>query len=180
LGDCIYEYGREKYGNPKLNRKHIPKHEIITLQDYRSRYAQYRLDADLQEVHRLHPFISIWYDHEIANDADKDGALNHQPETEGEWGIRNGIVRKAYFEWMPLADNDGLSIRRALSFGNLVSLFMLDGRLEGRSKQANGIDDMTFADTSRSMLGKQQADWLIKSVYATMGICTSILKRKRL
>jgi alkaline phosphatase D len=164
LGDYIYEYGPEKYGNPKLNRKHIPKHEIITLQDYRSRYAQYRLDADLQEVHRLHPFISIWDDHEIANDAYKDGALNHQPETEGEWGIRNGIARKAYFEWMPLADNDGLSIRRALSFGNLASLFMLDGRLEGRSKQANGIDDVTLADTSRSMLGKQQADWLIKSV----------------
>ena len=164
LGDYIYEYGPEKYGNTKLKRGHLPKHEIVTLQDYRSRYAQYRIDADLQEVHRLHPFISIWDDHEIANDAYKEGAQNHQPETEGDWNIRNSTARKAYFEWMPLADNAGLSIRRALSFGNLADLYMLDGRLEGRSKQANSPNDVVLSDTSRSMLGKEQADWLIESV----------------
>ena len=78
LGDYIYESGiRTKKG--KFNvRSHIPPREILSLQDYRTRFAQYRLDEDLQEVHRLHPFITEWDDHEFANDAYKDGSKNHK------------------------------------------------------------------------------------------------------
>ena len=46
LGDYIYEYGPGKYGDKSLDRKHIPPHEIVTLQDYRQRYAQYRRDPE--------------------------------------------------------------------------------------------------------------------------------------
>ena len=46
LGDYIYEYG----GQDNRPRKHIGN-EIQTLQDYRTRYSQYRLDTMLQETH---------------------------------------------------------------------------------------------------------------------------------
>lgn len=164
LGDYIYEYGAEKYFNPKLNRRPLPKHEIVSLQDYRSRYAHYRLDPDLQEVHRLHPFITVWDDHEIANDAYKDGAQNHQAETEGLWEQRKSTARRVYFEWLPIREHEQYDIRRNFSFGGLASLFMLDGRLEGRTKQLPALTDSSLNDTSRTMLGKQQADWLIESV----------------
>lgn len=164
LGDYIYEYDVSSYKSTKLRRNHFPINEIVSIQDYRSRYAQYRLDADLQEAHRLHPFITIWDDHEIANDAYKDGAQNHQPETEGDWEIRKNTARKAYFEWLPIADNSTFSIKRNFSFGKLADLFMLDGRLEGRSVQLEDLGDSSLNNPSRTMLGKQQADWLIQSV----------------
>ena len=50
LGDYIYEYA----GVDKRVRKHLGK-EIESLDEYRRRYAQYRLDEDLQETHRLFP-----------------------------------------------------------------------------------------------------------------------------
>lgn len=164
LGDYIYEQGKGEYAHPKLGLHHIPAHEIVSLTDYRSRYAQYRLDPALQEVHRLHPFITVWDDHELANDAYKDGAQNHQPEKEGSWVERAQTAKQVYFEWMPIENNAELSIRRQFEFGNLATLLMLDGRLEGRDKQLKNFDDPALADTNRSMLGKEQANWLINAV----------------
>src|SRR3546814_17471134 len=63
-----------------VDRRHLPEHEIITLQDYRTRYSQYHLDEDLKKVRRQHPLITIWDDHEVANDTYVAGAQNHQPE----------------------------------------------------------------------------------------------------
>jgi alkaline phosphatase D len=163
LGDYIYEYQPGKYGNQKLSRKHLPSKEIITEEDYRSRYAQYRLDPDLQELHRLYPFISIWDDHEIANDTYKDGAQNHQPD-EGPWEQRKNIAKKVYFEWLPIESSPHYQIRRKFQFGKMADLFMLDGRLEGRSKQVSGINDPIRYDSNRTMLGQEQAEWLIKEV----------------
>lgn len=64
LGDYIYEYGTEEH---RL-RPHDPSGEIFTLDDYRRRYRHYRGDPWLREAHRLHPFIVVWDDHEVAND----------------------------------------------------------------------------------------------------------------
>jgi len=164
LGDYIYEYETGKYSSKKLkDRNHVPNHEIVTLQDYRSRYAQYRLDPDLQELHRKVPFITIWDDHEIANDAYAEGAQNHQ-DNEGSWESRKSVSKQAYFEWLPIQNQASRKISRKFSFGPLADLIMLDERLEGRSKQVNSKDDPLRYDTTRSMLGKNQRDWLIEEV----------------
>jgi len=63
LGDYIYEYEPGRYGDTTLGRLHLPPKELVGLQDYRTRYSQYRLDPDFQEAHRLHPFITVWDDH---------------------------------------------------------------------------------------------------------------------
>lgn len=60
-----------------------PPHEIVSLEDYRARYALYRTDPGLQRLHASAPMIAIWDDHEHTNDPWADGAENHQPETEG-------------------------------------------------------------------------------------------------
>ena len=164
LGDYIYEYQPGKYQQKKLTRDHIPAKEIISLNDYRSRYAQYRLDPDLAELHRLYPFITIWDDHEIANDTYVEGAKNHQPEADGDWKTRKQVARQVYFEWLPVEDNPEKSIIRKFKYGNLAELFMLDGRLEGRSKQAENTSDPIVLDSSRTMLGAQQSKWLIDGV----------------
>ena len=80
--------------------------EIVALADYRLRYAAYRADPDLQRLHQLFPMILMWDDHEAANDAWKNGAENHQPETEGTWDARKIAAKRAYREWLPVSDDD--------------------------------------------------------------------------
>ena len=111
LGDYIYEYANNNYGNrpegdgTALGRIPRPNKEIVTLEDYRTRYAQYREDADLQEAHRQHPFIVVWDDHEFANNTWSGGAQNHTPATEGEWITRRAAAARAYLEWLPIRED---------------------------------------------------------------------------
>ena len=163
LGDYIYEYGAAVVNGKSTVRSHIPTHEILSLQDYRSRYAQYRLDEDLQEAHRLHPFITEWDDHEFANDSYMSGAKNQQPE-DGDWEERKANARKAYFEWLPITDNPKQTVMRKISYGNLADLFMLDGRVEGRSKPGETPYDTVIQSPEQFMLGREQTKWLINGV----------------
>jgi alkaline phosphatase D len=167
LGDYIYEYGVWRGGPRKMMRnrvrEHIPDKNCTELKDYRTRYGQYRLDAQLREAHRLHPFIVIWDDHEIANNASVDGA----ERASADWEARKAAAKQAYFEWMPIRENPERSIVRSFSFGNLAELWMLDGRLAGRSKQANGPNDSTLYSPDRHMLGVKQTDWLLNGMAAS-------------
>ncbi len=157
LGDYIYEYGAHPFKDTSVHdRSHLPTHEIVSLQDYRTRYAQYRLDPDLQAAHRMHPFICVWDDHEIANNANTLGAENHQPE-EGDFQLRKQAATQAYYEWLPV--REGNSLYRQVSFGNLTDLFMLDERIAGREPQSeNKRHKKLYAQ--RTMLGEPQLDWL--------------------
>ena len=159
LGDYIYEYQVGTYGDTTLGRHHLPNKEIIELQDYRTRYAQYRLDKDFQKAHQMHPFITIWDDHEITNNAYKTGAQNHQPEEEGDFNVRKNAARQAYYEWLPVRDNAAKNLYRSFSYGPLVDVIMLDERLAGRSQQVDSINQADYRSAERSMLGATQLDW---------------------
>jgi len=160
LGDYIYEYGkRTNSWDSLLMRGYEPMHEIVELIDYRTRYSFYRLDEDLQAVHQQHPFIMVWDDHETANDANTDGAQNHDSETEGSWEERKAVAKKAWFEWMPVREKEDQKIYRSLNYGNLVNLTMLDTRLEGREPQIETVNDTALLDPNRTLLGKEQLSW---------------------
>ncbi|MEJ2453940.1 MAG: alkaline phosphatase D family protein [Candidatus Thiodiazotropha sp.] len=186
LGDYIYEYGRtEADGSPAyasedaetLGRLVEPANELLTLDDYRNRYAQYRRDPDLQAAHAKHPFIAVWDDHEVANDTYISGAENHDEATEGSFEARKQAAIQAYFEWLPLRplqpDAEG-RIYRQFEFGNLVNLMMLDTRIIGRDRQlsyADYIDPLSgdfdasaftldMSSSSRTLLGASQLAWL--------------------
>lgn len=157
LGDYIYEYQVGRYGDTTIGRFNLPAHEIVTLGDYRTRYSQYRTDEGSRRVHQQHPFITIWDDHEIANNSYVEGAENHQPE-EGDYQARKLAAKQAYYEWLPIRESQ--SLYRSISFGQLADLIMLDERLAGRTKQADSLNDPSYLDESRSMLGKTQLQWL--------------------
>ena len=159
LGDYIYEYEVGRYGDTTLGRFHLPNKEIIELQDYRTRYSQYRLDKDFQKAHQMHPFITIWDDHEITNNSYQTGAENHQPDSEGDYDVRKSYARQAYYEWLPVRDNEGHHLYRSFKYGELVDLIMLDERLEGRSPQVDSMQQTDFRSQDRSMLGKEQLAW---------------------
>lgn len=165
LGDYIYEYQNGQYGDgTALGRIPLPDHEIVTLDDYRLRYATYRTDPDLQEVHATHPFVCVWDDHELANNAWSGGAKNHDPATEGSWRERRRAAVQAYLEWMPIRET-GLAggagrIYRSFRYGDLADIVMLDTRLVGRAAEAKSPEDVaTIWDRTRSLLGPTQEAW---------------------
>lgn len=153
LGDYVYEYGEAG----ELGRATDPPHEMVTLADYRARYAQYRLDPDLRAAHQQHPFIAVWDDHESTNNSWYGGADNHDPG-EGDWFERKAVSARVYDEWMPIRLPDSaqpLKIWRHLPYGELADLVMLDTRLWGRDQQP-GMFDGTTDDPARTMLGFDQ------------------------
>lgn len=168
LGDYLYEYGINQYGTARTPE---PAHEMVTLADYRMRHAQYKRDADLQAMHRQHPMIAIWDDHEITNDAWKDGAQNHTEGAEGVWAERVAQALKAYYEWMPTRVADASDLRknwRGFRYGDLAELLMLEERVSARSQQLPAGSQFTqtgaFTDASRGLLGETQEAWVASSL----------------
>ena len=185
LGDYIYEYEIGVYQSEnaeKMGRLVDPPHEIKSVDDYRRRYALYRADEDLQEVHRKYPFICAWDDHEFANNAYATGAQNHQPD-EGDWTKRRRAATKVYMEWMPVRlTNSDLPTVRSFDFGKLATLAMLDTRVVGRERPleygrdvktvtVNGEEKPDYdgfhrrlETEERSLLGPDQEKWLDKTL----------------
>ena len=151
LGDYIYEYGPGGYGeaeNAAGSRGFSPNREIVSLDDYRQRYAQYHTDANLQALRAAAPLIAIWDDHETANDSWAGGAQNHQSPTEGDWLARRDAALKAYYEWLPIREpglrqaSDGATALspltrgyRSFTFGDVLALHVLETRLTARDEQ---------------------------------------------
>ena len=164
LGDYIYEYQNRRYGDgTRFGRVPQPDREIVTLDDYRTRHAQYKTDPDLQEAHRLHPWIAVWDDHEVTNNTWQHGAPNHNPDQgEGAWAPRLAAAVRAYREWLPIRDGGGPPARiyRSFRLGALADLLMLDTRVIGRDEQAERTDIARVEDPKRSLLGPAQERWL--------------------
>ncbi|MFE0580916.1 alkaline phosphatase D family protein [Streptomyces sp. NPDC058874] len=159
LGDYIYEYQSGGYPEAKYTvRQHEPKHEIVSLADYRTRHGTYKTDVDLQAMHQAHPVIAIWDDHEFANDMWAGGAENHTPGAEGDWTARAEAAKQAYFEWMPVRTSTAGTVYRRLRFGTLADLHLLDLR-SFRSQQAK-VGSGSVDDPERTITGRAQLDWL--------------------
>ena len=63
LGDYIYEYANAR------NAVRVPTGGwVLTLDDYRRRYALHQSEADLQAMHAACPWLVTWDDHEVQND----------------------------------------------------------------------------------------------------------------
>lgn len=166
LGDYLYEYGPNDAGGTVIPGRTVqPASEMITLADYRLRHRSYKLDPDLQEAHRLHPWICTWDDHESTNDSYVDGAENHTEGSEGKWASRKLFAIQAYFEWMPVRENNNPlrsatnTFYRRLSYGNLCDIFVLETRLLARTKQAS--DAAGAADPMNTMTGTAQERFLL-------------------
>jgi len=175
LGDYIYEYAPGGYGDgAEFDRTPFPAREIVTLDDYRGRHAQYKTDPDLQAAHAAHPWITIWDDHETTNNSWRDGADNHNPDLgEGTWIDRRQAGERAYFEWMPIRETLGARgsfTYRSFRFGNLCDLIMLDTRLHGRSQQVVAAEkkNRSLLDApGRTLLGADQHAWLAEELRAS-------------
>jgi len=166
-GDYIYEGG----GGP-ANRPHDPDFEIWRLQDYRQRYSLYRLDANLQRLHQVHPMIVIWDDHDIVVDALRDTSLRHDASQHGLYKDRKFAAIQAAREWLPMRDPDTTSESffknwRHQPFGSLLDLYSIDCRLYDRDRFATDTNDSLYGRADHKMLGPEQLGWLNASLRAS-------------
>ncbi len=165
VGDYLYEYGLRA---GRL-RDTAPPHELTTLEHYRTRYAHYRREPQLQEAHRQHPWIVVWDDHEVANNSWRAGDSNG--DTGEVFRARRDAGVAAWHEWMPCrtgelargeggASDAGVAIYRRFDFGDLVRLAVLETRLYGRDEPVNANNPVGVELAERTLLGPQQEAWL--------------------
>ncbi|MEY3851664.1 MAG: hypothetical protein RI910_644 [Verrucomicrobiota bacterium] len=166
LGDYIYEYK----GQDKKVRKHLGD-EIMTLGDYRVRYAQYREDPALARMHALAPWILTWDDHEFDNNyaGDVSEEMGVEPES---FLRRRAAAYQAYYEHMPLRraalpKGPNMLLYRRIPFGRLADFFVLDTR-QHRTDQPMGDghhpSDPVQMDPAGTMLGRVQREWLFRGL----------------
>ncbi|MCX6128357.1 MAG: alkaline phosphatase D family protein [Proteobacteria bacterium] len=108
------------------------------LEEVRRRYRYYRSDAKLRSAHQQHPWVIIWDNHDIENEAGKEASL------------------KAFHEWTPIRSpvpGDHNFIYRKLSYGPMLEIIMIDTRHIGR-------DSISAETGSKSILGDRQFSWL--------------------
>ncbi len=161
LGDYIYE-------GP--GRKRVREHagpEIVSLEDYRRRYAQYKSDPDLQAAHHACPWLVTWDDHEVDNNyADR---ASEEPEVSAdELLTRRAHAYQAYYEHMPLRlysrpVGHDMQLFRRTSFGRLAEFAVLDTR-QYRTDQPCGDRTQPACegvfDPDATLLGERQEAWL--------------------
>jgi len=190
VGDYIYEYGNgaDRFGPADLIgvRDGVPATETIDLTGYRLRHALHKSDPDLAAAHRCHPWITIFDDHEVANNAWASGAENHTPGVEGDFMLRRRQAYQAYLEWMPFrlpeqqaVPHQGIRFFKRFGFGPLGDLSIVETR-QNRSPQVDvppftrtgggfipvGIPgvDAQLADPSRHLPEPDQLRWLSDGV----------------
>jgi alkaline phosphatase D len=165
LGDYIYEGGPV----PGRARKHNSP-EIISLDDYRNRYALYKSDPDLKLAHAAFPWIVTWDDHEVDNNY--AGDIPEDKQTREVFLQRRARAYQAYYEHMPLRRSSlprGADMRlyRRLRFGDLAEFSVLDTR-QYRSDQPCGDGVKTLCpeafDPKATMLGAEQERWLFNNL----------------
>jgi alkaline phosphatase D len=185
VGDYIYESGAS--ATPLLpGRDHLGS-EIFSVADYRNRYAQYRLDADLQNLHASVPFLCTWDDHEVDNNYAGLDAEESAPYTGDEFARRRRNGYQAYRESMALRPLNrlitpagNLRLYRDIEFGSLATFHLLDTR-QYRSDQPAGdnfgstdpdavaiepvfgetlFDAQGIEDPGATLLGRTQEYWL--------------------
>ncbi|MCA9079774.1 MAG: alkaline phosphatase D family protein [Planctomycetaceae bacterium] len=166
LGDYIYEAAAAD----NKPRKHIGG-ELVQLDEYRARYAQYRLDETLQNTHRLFPWLVTWDDHEFDNNY-----ANLVSEEEGvspeEFLFRRINAYQAYYEFMPLRrrsfpQGPQMKLYRGCQYGRLANFHVLDTR-QYRTDQPNGDHQKPMTgkvfDPQATMLGAEQEQWLMSNL----------------
>lgn len=200
LGDFIYETaGDPRFQKLPFEDRRIilPSDGIVALDlaDYRHLYKTYRSDPFLQRAMEQHTWIITRDDHETANDVywdyerDTLGAPDHPYTLDPAYGNDpyrlNQLMldsQQAWLEYIPARvqvnpdsthPHHYLKYYRRVQFGNLVDLFMLDGR-SYRTPHPCGEGDFfqryipygcfNWTSDQQTLLGADQRDWLLNGL----------------
>jgi alkaline phosphatase D len=203
VGDYIYEYPGAAHAV-----RVPPGGWLLTLDDYRRRYALYKGEADLQAMHAACPWLVTWDDHEVQNDYAGEQAgysSRRDPSTADHFAARRAAAYQAYYEHMPMrasvltrgmagllhrAPGAEMRIYNRVQYGRLASLYLLDAR-QYKDPQACTRDGLlgssmvdpascpSWNDPGRSLLGMAQERWLDQE-FARAGRAWNVLGQQTL
>lgn len=174
-GDYIYEYRSSPLpigwdGRPRrFVRAHEGQH-LYDLADYRQRYAQYKMDPDLQAAHAASAWFTSFDDHEVDNNW--VGLIDQQGTPPEFFALRRAMALQAWYEHMPvrralLLGPQGAAAYRRATLGNLLDLHVLDTR-SYRSDQPcdDGFKPICdgVRDANATVLGPVQERWLFTNL----------------
>lgn len=175
-GDYIYEYRGDPLspssgegGISQPVRQHVGA-LIHSLDDYRRRYAQYKMDLDLQRAHAAHAFFMSFDDHEVDNNWVSDIDRNAIPPE--IFRFRKAAAFQAWYEHMPvrrsqLPNGAAIQLYRSARFGDLAELNFLDTR-QYRTNQpcGDGFQPVCAAVRAQqaAVLGAEQEAWLARNL----------------
>ena len=176
LGDYIYEYDpSSRFPDRRHTTPQTPGlDQLVTLDDYRNRHAQYKGDPALQAAHAAFPWIVTWDDHETENnyagliDEIEDAGAARQ--TSARFARQRAAAYQAYYEHMPIRANlrpgrADLRIFRRFDYGRLARFNVLDTR-QYRTDQPGtfpgdfGLAAAGEANTTGTLTGEDQERWL--------------------
>jgi phosphodiesterase/alkaline phosphatase D-like protein len=142
LGDYIYENRR---GASATDPRTDPV-DSTDLRSYRTKYRVYRSDESLRELHRLHPAMHVWDDHEVAN--------NYTDNNPPPAAAQRAAAYRVAFEWIPrmVFPTERYRLFKRIPLGRTVDLFLLDER-QYRTVDQDG--------NPVRILGERQMQWLI-------------------
>jgi len=186
LGDYIYEYpGAVNAVRPMAGGW------VLTLDDYRQRYALHKSDDDLQAMHAACPWLVTWDDHEVQNDYAGLHTGEGGPAV-SDFAARRAAAYQAFYEFMPvrasvltaamagLARGAEMRVYQQVPFGQLATLYLLDTRqyrdqqvcTKGGKPGSGTVDPAqcaAWADPARTMLGAPQEQWLDAALAKSSG-----------
>ena len=169
-GDYIYEAAipaeraRDRFGSD-LSEK--VRARLATIEDYRTRYALYKLDPDLAAAQAAHPFVSTFDDHEVVNSW--GGMYLPGKMTQADLLRLRAIGFQAFYENSPVRPalrprGHEITAYRSFEVGNLLRLAILDTR-QYRSLPGCGAPETAPCSQrmapERTMLGAEQERWLL-------------------
>ncbi|MEL7519718.1 MAG: alkaline phosphatase D family protein, partial [Pseudomonadota bacterium] len=143
------------------------------ISDYRRRYAQYKMDTDLQAAHASAPWFVTWDDHEIDNNwvsgEDQDGTPEYA------FQLRQQMAMQAYYEHMPLRMSSmpmgrRMQLYRQAQFGDLMDFNLLDTRSYRTNQPCEdrwGVECEAVNDPAAEVLGRVQEQWLYEKLGAS-------------
>ena len=174
-GDYIYEYGgdalRPSFGGDLIQP--VRRYEgrmLYDITDYRQRYAQTKMDADLQRAHAAFPFLVTMDDHEVENNW--VGILPQDDTPPEIFRLRRAQAFQAWYEHMPvrwssLPRPEGITLHDSLRWGDLAAINLLDTRQyrsdqDSNDRWATPCPAVGSADTT--VLGADQEAWLARNL----------------
>jgi len=178
LGDYIYEMNFGDLSPDKSAKRVWATPEAMTLDQYRTRYAQAKADAKLQAAHHRAPWIITFDDHEVSDNyaGDVGGSDLEEPKSHA----RRLAAYQAWYEHTPIRladppkgaspdDFDELRVNRGFRFGSLANMFVIETRQHAappacRTTTGYLVDQGPLCsaadDPNRSNLGETQEKWL--------------------
>ena len=155
VGDYIYE----DEATP-----HDPPRPCVEPEDYRRRYSQFRSQDPLMACHAAAPWVSVWDDHEVADDSwDGGSPSDATPDRRAAFERRRHAAALAYLDWMPqeVSDTGPTLMDRRVRYGDLLDVVVLDARQASRERPVGESGPALVDPTDpRRCLSDDQWEWL--------------------